>query len=200
MQAIYYGLDGVSLFKPDTHKELIERTITVAILAEAFECPVLVFGAPRMRDPGSVSTEDALAQAVPILVRLAGIAHDFGTRICIEPNAREYGCGFVWTVKQAAELVREIDHPGFGLHVDAAAMFLEGEDGPSTIREFAHLIRHFHVSEPRLRGLSVPSVAHQENLGALVEAGYDGWVSLESTDTAAFDQSVSTLASWVSPC
>lgn len=200
MQAIYYGLDGVSLFNPDTHQQLIERTTTVAILAEAFECPVLVFGAPRMRDPGRIPPEQVISQAVPILERLAQIASDFGTTLCIEPNAREYGCGFVWTVKQAAELVRRIDHPGFGLHVDSAAMYLEEEDGPTAIREFTPLIRHYHVSEPRLHGLIDPKVDHQANLAALVESGYDKWVSLESTQATSFNHSVLTLSSWARSC
>lgn len=200
MQAIYFGLDGVSLFKPDTYPELIERTFKVSILAEALGCPVLVFGAPRMRDPGTMEEAAVLDQAARILTKLAEIAHGCGTTLCIEPNAREYGCGFVWTVKQAAEIVRQIAHPGFGLHVDSAAMFMEDEDGPATIHENASLIRHFHVSEPKLCGLVNPKVNHQANLAALFDAGYSGWVSLESTEIAAFENSVSTLSSWIKRC
>lgn len=200
MQAIYYGLNDVNLFNSATHSELIERTFTVARLAEAFKCPVLVFGAPRMRDPGKPVDEEVIDRAEAILSRLAQIAHDYGTTLCIEPNAREYGCRFIWTVKQAAELVKRVSHPGFGLHVDAAAMFMEGEDGPATIREYASMIQHFHVSEPQLVGLTAPKVDHLANLAALAESGYDGWVSLESTEAAAFDASVSTLSSWIRQC
>lgn len=201
MQAIYHGLDGVSLFKPETHKHLIKRTIRVATIARTLDCPVLVFGAPRMRDPGNLSAADAVDQAAPILRVLAQIAADFDTKLCIEPNARQYGCRFVWTVAQAAELVRHIDHPGFGLHVDTAAMFLEHENAPAVLREFSPMIQHFHVSEPQLRGLGTSLQDQHANLAALIDTGYSRWVSLESTDTTTFRESASLLSAWsVLPC
>lgn len=198
MQSIYYGLDGVRLFDqtPASIWTLIEHTVAIARLAEAMDCPVMVFGAPKMRDPGDLPTEIAVERATDILRRLAEIAHDHGTTLCIEPNAQTYGCRFVWTSQQGAEIVRAVDHPGFGLHLDAAAMYLEKEDGPATIRALAPMIRHFHVSEPALAGLVSPQVDHQANLSSLIEAGYTGWVSLESTDEAAFKTSITTLSAW----
>jgi len=202
MQSIYYGLDGIRLFddNPASIWTLIEHTEAVARIAEALGCPVMVFGAPKMRDPGELPPESAVERATLVLRRLAQIAHDHGTTLCIEPNAQVYGCRFVWTSRQGAEIVRAVDHPGFGLHLDAAAMHLENEDGPATIRGLAPMIRHFHVSEPALAGLGSPKVDHQANLAALAETGYAGWVSLESTDEAAFETSVTTLSAWSAQC
>lgn len=200
MQAIFYGLGDLNLFAHASFEPLIKHTIKVSMIAEALECPVMVFGAPKMRDPRGIHEDHVLDRAISALTAMAKIAHDHGTTLCIEPNARDYGCGFVWTGRQGAEVVQAVNHPGFGLHLDAAAMHLEGEDSLMSIHNLASRVLHFHVSEPGLCGLAEPRVDHLANLRALAASGYDRWVSLESTEAPAFDISISKLSSWANQC
>jgi sugar phosphate isomerase/epimerase len=196
MQSIFYGAGESNLFNRNHWNRIEQHFAIVAELAEYLECPVLVFGAPRMRKTNELSGDEAFQRGAEILSRLACIAHDRGTTLCIEPNPREYGCQFVWTSSQAVELVAEIDHPGFGLHIDAAAMFMEYEVGPEVIRKVFPLIRHFHISEPYLKGLSPSMNDHLANLLALRTVGYEGWISLESTEVESFETSVQKMMEW----
>jgi D-psicose/D-tagatose/L-ribulose 3-epimerase len=200
LQAIFFGKSKLKLFDPGSRNEILNHMVSLAEVAQTMESKVLVFGAPKMRDAGQLKHDQAVEVATPLLRQMAGICHDHGTRLCIEPNAREYGCNFIWTTAQAKDLIMHVDHPGFGLHLDAAAMHLEGEVGPEAIRKYFSEIQHFHVSEPGLARLQSSTVDHLANLLTLQSKGYKGWVSLETTDAAGFNASAETLSAWRNLC
>jgi D-psicose/D-tagatose/L-ribulose 3-epimerase len=114
-----------------------------------------------------------------VLHRLAEIFSSRGTCLCIEPNPRRYACNFVVNANEGAELVRSVNHPGFGLHLDAAAMFLEGDDPGELWPRVGSLVRHFHISEPDLGDFCSPKVPHRANLDFLSSTNYAGWCSVE---------------------
>jgi sugar phosphate isomerase/epimerase len=200
MQAIFFGKPRIKLFDVSTWAEQIRHIRLLAKVAEALECRVLVFGAPKMRHCGGLSHQKAITASSPILMEMAKICHDHGTKLCIEPNSREYGCNFVWTTEQAIELINTVNHPGFGLHMDASAMSMEHEIGPEKIRKYINFIEHFHVSEPSLAGLQSSRIDHLANLLTLQSKGYDKWVSLESIETEYFIHSIDTLSGWKTIC
>src|SRR5208282_746853 len=97
----------------------------------------------------------------------------------MEPLPEAYGNSFVTSWRDAAELVRAVDTPGFGLQLDTGCIHLAGDDPAEAVLACAGILRHFHVSEPHLVGLSNPAVDHRRVGEALKEAGYRGWVSIE---------------------
>lgn len=179
LQAVLFGRPNAKLFDPTGADEFVDRLIEVATLAAAFGAPVVVLGAPRQRDRGGLTVEQAFEHAVPLLRRLAGAYADAGCCLCVEPNPVSYGCNFITDASQGAALVRAVDHPGFGLHLDAAGMHLAGDDLPMLWPELGPLVRHYHISEPELAGFSAPRVPHARNLATLRDAGYSGWCSVE---------------------
>ncbi|MFQ5505764.1 MAG: sugar phosphate isomerase/epimerase family protein, partial [Planctomycetota bacterium] len=102
-----------------------------------------------------------------------------GVTLCIEPCPGESSRDFVVDSREGLELVRRVDSPGFGLHLDTAAMTLSGEPLPEAIQACCGELRHFHASEPGLRPPGRGQVAHERFAGALRSSGYSGWVSLE---------------------
>jgi D-psicose/D-tagatose/L-ribulose 3-epimerase len=179
LQAILYSRPQACLFDEYGEVEFLDHLEHVATLAEALGAPVAVLGAPRQRDRGLLTWEQALTHAVPTLREAAGRFADHGSCLCIEPNPRQYGCNFVCNAAQGAELVRMVDHPGFGLHLDAAALHLEGENLAEVLPEVAPVLKHFHLSEPNLGDFRRPEVPHLYNLQHLDESGYQGWCSVE---------------------
>lgn len=180
LQAVLFGRPELHVFGTDQSRQaLLEHLSRVSILARGLGAKVLVFGSPRNRDRGSLSPREAFTQAVHFFRRAAAACESNSTVLCIEPNPEGYGCNFVTRWQEAAELVKAVNHPGFGLHLDTGCIHMAGDDPEDAVRCCADLIRHFHVSEPQLADLSQPVVDHERVARALHEIGYGHWVSLE---------------------
>lgn len=110
----------------------------------------MVFGSPKNRQRGEMSYAEAFDIAKEFFGEIAKVAHENGVVFCIEPNAPQYACDFVTTAREGADLVRAVNHPGLGLHLDTACMTLAGDDIAISIRENADILSHFHVSSPML--------------------------------------------------
>jgi D-psicose/D-tagatose/L-ribulose 3-epimerase len=179
LQAILYGRPEARLFETHGEAVLLEHFARVAGIASGLGARVAVLGAPSQRDRGGRHWPPALEHAAEVLRKAAALFHDQGCCLCIEPNPRRYGCNFVTTAREGIELVAAVDHPGFGLHLDAAAMYLESEDLASVLPAALPMLRHFHLSEPDLGDFRNSEVPHAENVRRLSEAGYTGWCSVE---------------------
>jgi sugar phosphate isomerase/epimerase len=165
----------------------LERIIA---LAAALGCGPLVFGSPGNRRRGALDSAAALAAARPVLAQLGEAAAAAGTVLCLEPNARAYGCDFLTSLAEAAAAVRAVAHPGVALVADSGNMMLEGE-APAALRPCAGVMAHLHISAPQL-GPVAPHAAFVAEVIAIARgAGYSGIVTLEmrpgTTDDPAAD-------------
>jgi len=179
LQAVLFGRPEARLFDRDGEVAFVSHLTYVAELAGELGARAVVLGAPRQRDRGTLTMEAAFDRAAEILHGLAGTFAARGTCLCIEPNPRRYACNFIVNASEGADLVRRVNHPGFGLHLDAAAMFLEGDDPAQLWPELGSLVRHFHISEPDLGNFCSPQVPHRANLDFLNSTSYAGWCSVE---------------------
>jgi sugar phosphate isomerase/epimerase len=184
MQAVLFARPEARLFDAGGERALVDHMALVASLAGAFGAKAVVLGAPKQRDRGTLSLEAAHEHAAPVFRRLAALFDDHGSCLCIEPNPVRYGCNFVTTAVEGAELVRRVAHRGFGLHLDAAGLFLSGERLAKVWPVVGDLVRHYHISEPDLGDFRTPQVPHRENLATLGDAGYSGWYSVEMREPA----------------
>jgi glycosyltransferase involved in cell wall biosynthesis len=75
----------------------------------------LVFGSPKNRQRGGMSTEEADDIANRFFSELGDVAKQYNTMLCIEPNAPQYNCDYITTADEGARLVRTINSEGFGL-------------------------------------------------------------------------------------
>lgn len=193
LQAVLFGRPSARLFAADGVDDFVAHLREVAALAAAFGARAIVLGAPKQRDRGELSQDEAFARAVPVLRGVAQVFADSGCCLCIEPNPVDYGCNFITEARQGAALVRAVDHPGFGLHLDAAGMFLAGDDLTALWPELGTLVRHYHISEPELAGFATPRVPHARNLATLRQAGYAGWCSVEMREAV---EPLATVGPW----
>ena len=184
LQAVLFGRPEARLFDDAGERVLVSHLARVAEIAEAFGAAAVVLGAPRQRDRGVLSKDAAFERAAAVFQRAAEVFAAHGTSLCIEPNPRRYDCNFIVNAREGAELVRRVDHPGFGLHLDSAAMFLENDDLMQLWPDVAPLVRHFHISEPDLGDFATPQIPHHENLAFLDSVGYENWCSVEMREPA----------------
>ena len=105
-----------------------------------------------------------------------------GVDLCLEPLAPSE-TNFLNTCAEAMALIDQVNHPRFKLHMDVKAQ--SGETGttvPALIRQYARSAGHFHAQDVNLRGPGMGEVDFGPIMQALVESGYDGWVSVEVFD------------------
>jgi sugar phosphate isomerase/epimerase len=180
-QSLLFGRPDLMVFGDSTAQMALQEHLRVICgLAESLGARALVFGSPgNRRIPGEMPPLAAHDLARQVFHDLGQIAFDHGTCLCLEPNPTHYGCNFITTAAEGDRLVREVDHPGFRLHLDTAAMTLAGDPIAESITRSADILAHFHASNPDLSPVGSDGVAHQEAAGALQAIGYDGFVSME---------------------
>lgn len=180
-QSMLFGYPDLSIFGDAALTRLtVDRLGAFIDLAGRMGAGRLVFGSPRnRRRPAGVPAAQVGQQAVDIFGVLGDRAQAAGVIFCIEPNPPQYGCDFVTTADEGAELVRKVGSPGFGLHLDVAGMTLAGDRPAEAIRAAADVLCHYHVSAPELGAIEGDVVDHVSAFAALREIGYGHHVSIE---------------------
>lgn len=184
LQSLTYGIgENAKIFGTEEEgRNLTEHLKRLTDLARSLGADSMSFGSPGLRNPGELSGKQAMERAAELFGRVAIAAHDNNTQIAFEPLSG-YGNKFVESLEQAGELADRINHPGFGIHPDTAAMHGAGdmpEDLASLIHNHRDSVRGIDASAPELKRLSLaPEVPQGGYMDALRGANYDGWVSIE---------------------
>ena len=181
MQALLFGRDGLGIFGDAAARALtFDHLSGVLGLAELLGVKRLVFGSPLQRLRGERADVELVEIAVDFFSRLGEVAVQHGAQVCIEPNPPQYGCTWVTTAVEGAHIVRAVAHPGFGLHLDAAGMYLAGDRLPDAVQQGADQLGHVHFSAPQLGHVDrAGPVDYAALVAALRAAQYEGAVSIE---------------------
>jgi sugar phosphate isomerase/epimerase len=144
---------------------------------------LMVLGSPKQRDllPG-VTYDQAVDYAIDVLEEVLPALDSSGVDLCLEPLAPSE-TNFLNTCAQAVELIDRVGHPRLRLHMDVKAQ--SGESGstvPELIRRYAPRAGHFHAQDVNLRGPGMGDVDFGPIVAALVQSGYDRWISVEVFD------------------
>jgi len=178
MQAILFGKPELQLFDRSSHRAFLEHIKLVADLANGFGSKVIVFGAPKNRKRGQLLYSKAVDVASEFFYKAGEVSLDHGCCIGIEHNPVEYGCDFITNVLDAKKLVENVNHEGFKLHVDSAAVHMCGGDISAMIKTAEEFV-HYHISEPMLEPIINGEVSQKEGIDALRAINYEHWVSIE---------------------
>tara|TARA_B110001454_G_scaffold218353_1_gene246073 strand:+ start:5393 stop:6211 length:819 start_codon:yes stop_codon:yes gene_type:complete len=180
MQALLFGKADACLFGADGGNAFVEHLEFVAELGEGLGAGVAVLGAPRQRLRGDLPMAEAVDLAIPLLRRLAQTFHDAGSCLALEPARPEYGGDFCITTAEVSQLVAAVDHPGLGVHIDAAALFA-AEESIEDLWEESRGQRwvHYQMSEPELGGFSAPCAPQLANLRFLRSVDWPHWCAIE---------------------
>ncbi len=190
MQALLFGMNALNIFGASY---VVEQTLDylerMAHVGAALGAKRLVFGSPRNRDRQGIDDAQALARAVDFFSTLSARVSGLNVMFVLEPNPTQYACNFATTARQAREVVRQVNRPEFGLHLDAGIMSLNAEDPADTVALCKDDLRHVHISEPWLAPVETASEHHKGLAAALHDVAYDGCLSIEmrSQNDAAKD-------------
>jgi sugar phosphate isomerase/epimerase len=164
------------------------RQRTADYLIELAKCcrdvggTILVFGSPAQRRiPEGASRAEAARNAVDTFRRAASGFADCGVTLAIEPLSPPEA-DFINTAAEAVAILDELAHPNFALHLDVKAMSTEDVPTPSLIRKHKDGMVHFHANDPNKRGPGFGKTDFVPIFKALLDGGYQGWVSVEVFD------------------
>lgn len=180
------ALHALLFTKPDLYifgeESLRHQTISylkkLIRLAGILSVKVLVYGSPASRKVGDKPYDRCYEIAVESFRELGKEAECFDTVFCIEPLGASES-DFIRTADEGYMLVRDVDHPNFGLHLDAKAMVDSGEDFDSVFKRYASIIKHFHVSESGLAPPGHTGMDHTTIGRAIAGISYDRFISIE---------------------
>jgi sugar phosphate isomerase/epimerase len=144
---------------------------------------LMVLGSPKQRDllPG-VTYDEAFHYAAEVFDEVMPTVGSLGVDLCLEPLAPSE-TNFLNTCEQANALIARVGHPNLKLHMDVKAQSAETAGTvPELIRRYAAAAGHFHAQDTNLRGPGMGAVDFGPILKALVDSGYDRWVSVEVFD------------------
>src|SRR5581483_4341653 len=131
--------------------------------------------------PAGVPRERALEAAVEVLRGALPALSDCGVTLCLEPLGADE-TNFINTCAEAESLVARIDHPCVALHLDVKAMSTEPGPIVDLIRRHGRRAGHFHANDPNRRGPGFGEIDFGPIFAALVQSGYNRWVSVEVFD------------------
>ncbi|MFD2288604.1 TIM barrel protein [Pedobacter petrophilus] len=148
--------------------------------AEQAKVSVIVLGSGTARKiPDGYEVEKAKADFVLLCKKLAASAGKHHVKIALE-NLQSQETNFITNVKTAAEIVRAVNHPNFGLNADIFHMRRENES-PQSIVDAADVLIHCEIAEHEARTLpGIKGDDFKPYLRALKEAKYKGPVFIEA--------------------
>ena len=140
---------------------------------------IMVLGSPQQRNllPG-VAYNDAEQYAAEVIRAAMPACADCGVTLALEPLGPADG-NFMLTAKSAIAMAELVDSPHCKLHLDVKAMSTESPPYETIIHDSRDWLVHFHVNDPNLLGPGMGQVKYDTIMPALVEIGYQGWLSLE---------------------
>ena len=144
---------------------------------------LMVLGSPFQRNlEEGMSMEQALDNAAEVLKCALPAFADRGVEICMEPLTKKE-TDFINTCAEATHLIELVGEPNLTLHQDVKAMLgAEEKSIPELIHEYRGRVGHFHVNDTNLLGPGMGATEYRPILKALLDAEYDGWVSVEVFD------------------
>jgi sugar phosphate isomerase/epimerase len=166
---------------PDVvEKDVLAYAEVLFSRAEQAKVSVIVLGSGMARKiPDGYEVEKAKADFVLLCKKLAASAGKHHVKIALE-NLQSQETNFITNVKTAAEIVRAVNHPNFGLNADIFHMRRENESYQSII-DAADVLIHCEIAEHEARTLpGIKGDDFKPYLRALKEAKYKGPVFIEA--------------------
>lgn len=173
-QALYYPHTWTLR---DDYDAVLAYTRKLVDIACFLGVRVLVFGSPALR---RVESEADVERFVEFARAVGDHIGARGLKLCIEANARAYGCNFITTNAECAAMVERIGHANVRMVLDTGCTLMEQQSVVHDLERFAPLVAHVHFSAPRLGSvfdvadLSFPNVRR-----ALDRVRYTGLITLE---------------------
>jgi len=143
---------------------------------------IMVLGSPQQRQlmPG-VEYQTGFQRTLEVLESILPTLEKNQIVLAIEPLGPEE-VNFINTAAEAVDLVKQLNSPNVGLHLDVKAMSTESLDFSQIIQNHSPWLVHFHANDPNRQGPGMGKVDYAPIADALKTVKYDRWISVEVFD------------------
>ena len=183
-----HGLQPLAMEESALDEERLRQAFEAAA---AIGTPVVCIGSG-----GTSGDVDSLRSACERIEPLADEAHQHGVTLCLKAHVGSA----VHDTPTTLAAMEAIGSPGFGVNMDPSHIHRAGEDVVEALRAVVHRVRHVHIRDCPSRERN-PGPPAQQACGrgqidlagycrVLVEAGYDGALSLEVIGAQTWDDPV----------
>lgn len=176
--------EGLSITDRDPKRRRATRDYLCRLvdLCHSLGGRIMVFGSPQQRNlPPDVDKATGLAYAAEVFGEVCLLAEAADVVIALEPLAPSE-TNFLTSAAEARVLIEMVSHPNLRLHLDAKAMAEEALPMDELVRRNADLLTHVHVNDVNRLGPGMGRLDLRPLLGALVDVGYNGFLSVEIFD------------------
>ena len=84
---------------------------------------------------------------IEAILEIAETAKEYNITVCLEPNAIDYGCNYITTIKEAIYIIQEVNSEYFKLNLDLGNAKMMKDSLDESIVEY---VGHIQISEPYL--------------------------------------------------
>tara|TARA_Y100000588_G_C14254316_1_gene924779 strand:+ start:1729 stop:2556 length:828 start_codon:yes stop_codon:yes gene_type:complete len=180
MQSLLFGTQGMNIFGDvATVESTLDYLKLMVDYAAKLSIKVLVFGSPKNRIVGEIPYEEAYERAIQFFRRIGDYAFENNVLFCIEPNPVEYGADFITNTHDAIQLVKDVNRPGFKLHLDLGTIIMNDENIAEVVASGIKYIAHVHVSVPYLKQVRDYEANIRELIIALKMNNYNDYIAIE---------------------
>lgn len=145
LQAIFFGIDSNVFI--DT-SDFIKHFKYVLKIASYLGVKKIVFGSPKNRfKPSYMTIDEANFIFIKSICEILENTKKYNITICLEPNATDYGCNYITTIKEALYIIQEVNNVHFKLNLDIGNAKMMNDTFDESIIEY---VGHIQVSEPHL--------------------------------------------------
>lgn len=131
-----------------------------------------------MKIAAEVELEQEWEWAVTAATTIASYAADHGVRIAVEPWNR-YETYLITRTHQAVQFVDEVGASNIGVMVDTFHMSIEEPDIAAAIRNAGSRLAHVHLADSNRAAPGEGHLDFDPIVQAILDTGYEGWVSYE---------------------
>src|SRR5436190_2873227 len=140
---------------------------------------IIVVGSPKQRNiPLGATAAQAWDWAKETLTAAVGRALQLGVTICLEPLSPQE-TNFINTAEEAVRFVKQYHSASLKIILDVKGMSSEQKPIPQIIQESWPHFAYFHANDKNLKGPGFGEVDFNPIAVALLDVGYNGWVSVE---------------------
>ena len=140
----------------------------------------------------SMPTKRGRANSIATLARVAEMARGAGVTLNLEIVNR-FESNLLNTTAQGLALIEETGMDNIYLHLDTFHMNIEEADPAQAIRLAGDRIGYFHVGESHRGYLGTGTIDFEAIFDALVDIGYDDFITFESFSSEVVDKDLSVI-------
>lgn len=180
MQSLLFGTEGLNVFgSEESQEKMLVHLSTICRIGHELGAKKLVFGSPKNRLKGGLSSSEAKEIAHNFFSKLGDIAQSHEVSICLEPNPECYGADFMTNSYEAYEVVKSINHDAIKMQLDLGAITINQESIDGVLSLTHNMIGHIHISEPNLSIIGDVGVDHSIYAEAMNKKGIDTPLCIE---------------------